>query len=98
MPKKKKRLTKRERKAEFGKGPSGAKPSQAGQHQHIHCISCGRHIDPEEFARSPSSATVLTCDHGSQFASCTGCVTDAQARIDEHDRTGKPPQVAQAWH
>jgi hypothetical protein len=98
MPKKKKRLTKRERKALFGKGPSGSNPNQDGHAQHIHCIACGRHVDPGELSATPPTATVLTCEHGSQFASCTGCVDESQRRIDEHDRTGKPPQVAQAWH
>ncbi len=93
MPKREKRLTKREKKEKFGKGPSGA--SQA---KHIHCIACGRHIDPEEFGAASPTATIISCQHGSQFPSCSGCVTEAEARLLEHDRTGEPPKIAAAWH
>lgn len=93
MPKREKRLTKRERKELLGKGPSGQQPTK-----HIHCIACGRHIDPSEFATASPSATMLACQHGSQFPACTLCVPDAQSRIDEHDRLGQPPRVAPAWH
>ncbi|MEY2936252.1 MAG: hypothetical protein RL033_7001 [Pseudomonadota bacterium] len=89
------RLTKRQRKEHFGKGPSGTQKSES---THIHCIACGRHIDPTEFTSRPATATRLTCQHGSRFASCIGCVTESQARLDEHDRTGEPPRVTQAWH
>jgi hypothetical protein len=95
MPKKTKRLTKRERQEQFGKGPSG-KPNN--ESTHIHCVACGRHIDPTEFTSRPATATRLTCQHGSRFASCAGCVLESQARLDEHDRTGQPPRIAQAWH
>jgi hypothetical protein len=95
MPKTPKRLTKRQRQELFGKGPSGAKKAES---QHIHCIACGRHIDPTELTARPASATRLTCQHGSRFAACIGCVTEAQNRLDEHDRTGKPPRIADAWH
>ncbi len=93
MPKREKRLTKRQRKELHGKGPSGQ-----AQHKHIHCIACGRHIDPEEFAAATPSATILTCQHGSQFPSCAGCVEESAARLAEHDRTGEPPRIAAAWH
>ncbi len=86
-----KRLTKRELKAK-NPGPSGQ------QNQHIHCISCGRHIDPEEFAAAPPSAEVITCDHGSRFPACTDCDVAARKLVAEHDRTGKPVQTAAAWH
>jgi hypothetical protein len=56
MPKTPKRLTKRQRQEMFGKGPTGTQKSPSG---HIHCISCGRHIEPTEFASRPSSATRL---------------------------------------
>jgi len=95
MPKTPKRLTKRQRQELVGKGPTGTPKSPSG---HIHCISCGRHIEPTEFTSRPSSATRLTCQHGSQFAACIGCVVDAQARLDEHDRTGQPPRIADVWH
>jgi hypothetical protein len=96
MPKREKRLTKRERKEQFGKGPSGT-PNNAGS-KHIHCIACGRHVDPTELTKKPPSATWLTCQHGSTFAACVSCKGEAQARLDEHDRTGAAPQIAAAWH
>jgi len=87
-----KRLTKRERKALEGRGPSGH------ENKHIHCVSCGRHIDSEEFLSRPARAQWLSCDHGSRFAACVGCVPDAQLRLAEHDSSGKPVQVASAYH
>jgi hypothetical protein len=95
--KREKRLTRRERQEKFGKGPSGNASSHQHQH-HIHCISCGRHLDEDEFDARPATATWLTCAHGSTFPSCVACTADAKARIDEHDRTGKPPRVTAAWH
>jgi RNA polymerase-binding transcription factor DksA len=95
MPKTQKRLTKRERKELFGKGPSGTPNAESS---HIHCIACGRHIDPTELSARPATAARLTCKHGSRFAACTGCVTEAQSRLDEHDRTGLAPRITSAWH
>jgi hypothetical protein len=95
MPKTPKRLTKRQRQELFGKGPSGTAKNAS---THIHCIACGRHIEPGEFSARPASATRLTCQHGSQFAACVGCISEAQNRLDEHDRTGQPPRIAEAWH
>lgn len=91
-------MTRRERQEAFGKGPSGAKPSGDHHTHHIHCISCGRHLDEEEFDADPATAVWLTCAHGSTFASCLACTADAKARIDEHDRSGQAPRVAAAWH
>lgn len=87
-----KRLTKRERKALFGKGPSG-EPKK-----HIHCIACGKHLDDEQFEATPATAAWVTCQHSSRFAACSGCVPEAQRRLDEHDRTGTAVQTASAWH
>jgi hypothetical protein len=95
MPKSPKRLTKRQRQELVGKGPSGVPKAESN---HIHCIACGRHIDPTELTSRPASATRLTCKHGSRFASCVGCVAEAQTRLDEHDRSGQPPRIANAWH
>lgn len=91
--KREKKLTKRERKAQ------NAAPAAGGHdhNQHIHCIACGRHIDEEEL-ETGGKATVVTCAHGSSFAACVTCEAKAQALLDEHDRTGKPVQVANAWH
>ncbi len=89
-----KRLTKKQRKATTGAGPSGH--DHAGGH--IHCVACGVHLDPAQFSASPAAARWLTCQHGSRFASCTGCVREAQARLDEHDRTGTAVATAAAWH
>jgi len=91
--KRQKRLTRRERKAAETTGEV-----QQGHAAHIHCVACGRHIDPAEFTRTPTSARYLRCQHGSRYASCTGCVTQAMGLLSEHDRTGQPVQVADAWH
>lgn len=91
--KRKPTLTKRERKA-----LAPARPAQpASNHGHIHCIACGKHLDPADFD-APATATVITCDHGSQFPSCVRCMPKSMALVQEHDRTGQPVQVAQAWH
>lgn len=92
--KREKRQTKRERKAQ----DLTHRPGPNVQQQHIHCIACGRHLDPEEFGASPATAMLITCEHGSQFPSCVSCMTDSQARVDAHDRSGQPVQVASAWH
>ncbi len=91
--KREKKLTKRERKAL--KGP---RPQAHESTQHIHCVACGRHLDPHEFEPAAGTATVLRCRHGSQFASCTECVARSQELLDTHDRTGQPVQQAAAWH
>ncbi len=90
--KREKRLTKRERKEQNGGG-------QAHNHaNHIHCIACGRHIDPNEFAAAPPSAIVITCQHKSQFPSCATCEVTARYLVEEHDRTNKPVNTAAAYH
>jgi hypothetical protein len=89
--KREKRLTKRERKAQGGGG-------QQHDHTHIHCIACGRHIDPNEFSGAPPSAMVITCEHKSQFPACTGCEVTARYLVAEHDKTGKPVKSAAAYH
>lgn len=94
--KREKKLTKRERKAILGKGPAAA-PKAGANGGHIHCIACGRHIEPVEF-ESPESATIVQCAHGSTFPACLGCQIPAQKLLDEHDRTGQPVKVAAAWH
>lgn len=87
------KLTKREKKA-----LAPAKPApQAHNHQHIHCISCGRHLDENEF-EAPASATIITCDHGSNFPSCVQHVAQSLALVKEHDRTNKPVRTAAAYH
>jgi len=89
----KKRLTKSERKA-LSPGPAGAGQQQA----HIHCIACGRHLDPQEFSAAPPTAKYLICDHQSRFPACADCDVVARGLIAEHDRTGKPIAQAAAWH
>jgi hypothetical protein len=89
--KREKRLTKRERKELSG----GA---QKHDHGHIHCIACGRHIDPNEFSSAPPSALVITCEHKSQFPACAACEVTARYLVAEHDRTGKPVNTAAAYH
>ncbi len=91
--KREKRLTKRERKAAAG----GEQPHEHDHAPHIHCVACGRHLDPGEF-EEPVTAKIVSCDHGSQFASCVGCETRTRALLAEHDRTGKPVKTTAAWH
>ena len=88
-----KTLTKRERKALAPARPAAAAP----QGRHIHCIACGRHIDPHEF-NAPATATSIACQHRSTFPSCVECVGRAKELLAEHDRTGQPVRTASAWH
>jgi hypothetical protein len=92
--KRQKRLTKRERKAL----DPNHRPGPHGHTSHIHCISCGRHIEPAEFQGTPPTATVITCDHGSQFPACVGCMDHAEKLVNEHDKNGQPVKTAPAWH
>ncbi len=92
--KREKRLSKRERRA---LDPN--RPAAGHNHpQHIHCIACGRHLDPSEFQGPTPTAVSLQCDHKSTFPACRGCQVDARYLISEHDRTGKPVAIAEAWH
>lgn len=91
--KREKRLTKREQKAL--KGP---RPGAQAQHEHIHCVACGRHLDAAEFLGAEPSATRLRCRHGGQFPSCVACTARSQELLDIHDITGNPVQQAAAWH
>lgn len=89
--KREKRLTKREKKA-----LAPARPQAAPNLQHIHCIACGRHIEPDEF--QTSHALMLRCQHGSTFPACAECKEKGTALLAEHDRTGTPVRTAGAWH
>jgi hypothetical protein len=99
--KREKRLTKRERKAENPGPRPAAKAAPAAQHQHnhghIHCIACGKHLDPSMFGE-PDGAEFLRCEHGSDFPHCVACVDKARELVAEHDRTNKPVKKASAWH
>ncbi len=100
--KREKRLTKREAKAQRGPstaGRTGAGAGAAGQdhNKHIHCIACGKHLDPSSFGE-PGGSAFTRCDHGSDFPHCVGCADKAKALIVEHDSNGKPVQTASAWH
>ena len=88
------RLTKKEKKA-----LAGPRPQQQEQHhhRHIHCVACGKHLDPDMFD-DPATASWLSCEHRSQFPSCVACRDASQALLDEHDRTGQPVKQASAWH
>ena len=92
--KREKRLTKKERLA---LDPNRAQRQNAGG-AHIHCISCGRHIDPPEFTGATPTAVYLVCEHKSTFPSCSECQVAARYLIAEHDRTGNPVTTASAWH
>jgi hypothetical protein len=90
-----KRLTKRERK---DLDPTRPEQPQQQSHQHIHCIACGRHIEPAEFNAFPPKSVYLTCEHKHDFPSCADCQVTARYLIAEHERTGNAVQMAQAWH
>ena len=92
--KREKRLTRRERKDQ---DPTRADRMKAAA-PHIHCVACGRHMEPEEFGGITPKAVYLTCEHGSQFPSCSDCQVTARYLIAEHDRTGQPIAKANAWH
>jgi hypothetical protein len=93
--KREKRLTKREQKALRGPRPGAA----THQHEeHIHCIACGRHIEPAEFTAKPPAAVRLRCQHGGNWPACDGCAARAREMLALHDRTGQPVERAQAWH
>jgi hypothetical protein len=85
-----KRLTKRERKAAAG--------DSAHTHEHIHCVACGVHLDGSQFTATPSTARWVRCQHGTRFAACEGCVSEAMRLLDEHDRSGQPVDAAPAFH
>lgn len=78
--------------------PAVRRAGDATEQQHIHCIACGRHLDPQEFESVPATATVLYCDHKSGFPSCTKCASLSKSLLEEHDRSGQPVKPAQAWH
>lgn len=104
--KREKRLTKKERKAQSATGsaaatraPRAAAPNAGHQHehQHIHCIACGKHLDPSDFGEA-NGATFYRCAHGTDFAHCVAHADQAKLLVDEHDRSGKPVQTAAAYH
>ena len=92
MVQRQKRLTKREKKA------TSPERAHSHEHRHIHCIACGKHLDPEAFEASPPGALYLNCQHGSAFPSCASCEVESKFRLAEHDRTGQAVKMAQAWH
>lgn len=91
--KREKRLTKRERRA---LNPRPA-PVRGGDESHIHCIACGRHLDPVEF-EEPVTAKLITCDHGTSFPTCGGCEPQSRLLLEAHDRSGAAVKTAPAWH
>lgn len=95
-------LTKREKKTLEPPRAPRARPIAAAaddhSHQHLHCVACGRHVDPSELEGDEPKATILACQHGSQFISCVGCVEGSQSLLDEHDRLNEPVKAASAWH
>jgi hypothetical protein len=100
--KREKRLTKREQKAL--KGTQAAVGTQAhihadeDEHAHIHCVACGRHINPGELDGQSPTAVHLTCQHGGHFTACTGCAAKARGLLAVHDLTGWPVKQAATWH
>lgn len=94
--KRKPKLTKRERQAAAG-GPRPAGQPRQHNHQHIHCIACGKHLNESDF-EAPATATTITCDHGSTFPTCVRCMAKSTALVKEHDETNQPVKMASAWH
>jgi hypothetical protein len=99
--KREKRLTKKERKAVsplagHSAGAPGAHQHQQHERSHIHCVACGKHLDPDAFG--PGGADFYRCQHGGDFPHCGECADQAKELVDEHDRTGKPVKSAQIWH
>ena len=92
--KRKPQLTKREKKALAPPRPAQAAPTG---HGHIHCVACGKHLDPSDF-EAPAVATTITCDHGSQFPSCVKCLVKSTALVKEHDASNQAIRSATAWH
>ncbi len=104
-----KKMTKREKRAlapprpapiPKPKPPAATAPSSRSQSQepaHIHCVACGRHIEPKEL-KAPASALIIQCEHKSQFAACVQCLAKATELLEAHDRSGQPVQAARAWH
>lgn len=98
--KREKRLTRRERKAAEPPRPAPVASGVQDAPQappHIHCVACGRHLDPT-FFDAPATAEYVRCSHGSVFATCSDCVGKARELLAEHDRSGKPVKVSTAWH
>jgi hypothetical protein len=94
--KRKPKLTKREKKALAPARPAQA-PKHDHAHGHIHCVACGKHLEESDF-EAPATATIITCQHGSNFPSCVKCMSQSMALIAEHDRTNQPVKTAGAWH
>jgi hypothetical protein len=101
--KREKRTTKKERKAaqtvSSGAALRGASPAapRPQQHTHIHCVACGKHLDPSSFGE-PGGPEFYRCQHGSDFAHCAEHAAPAKQLVDEHDRTGQPVKSVAAWH
>ena len=95
MNRRDRRLADKGRKSGATRGATA--PAKRAEPQHIHCVACGRHLDPA-FFNAPAKATVVRCAHGSTFAACNECATKAQLMLDEHDRSGQPVKPAAAWH
>jgi hypothetical protein len=95
--KREKKLTKREQKALKAAQSPGA--HQHEHAEHIHCVACGRHIDPSEITGAPGALAVhVRCAHGGLWHACAGCVAPARELLAIHDRTGRPVQQAERWH
>ena len=93
-----KKLTKKERKAlNATTGPRFVAEPHDHAHGHIHCIACGKHLEPDEFGE-PGGPAFYRCQHGTDYAHCAEHEAQARAAVDEHDRTGQPVQGAAAWH
>jgi hypothetical protein len=90
------RVTKKEKKA-ANAATGGGGGGGHNHNEHIHCTTCGKHLDVHEFD-APATALWVKCQHGSSFPSCTVCLDQTKARLAEHDRTGKPVETAHAWH
>lgn len=95
--KREKRLTKREQKAQKAATSGVGHQHHHHDEQHIHCISCGRHLDIQEFDE-PARARFIRCNHGTEFPTCVGCEAQSRTLLEAHDRSGQPVKTAAAWH
>jgi hypothetical protein len=88
-----------------GDGNTFSPSQQLDPGSHIHCVSCGKHLDTVGEARDRAAKGLggnlwmnIRCAHGTEWYACMGCLGPAKQLLDEHDRTGNAVRAAGAWH